>query len=101
MMSLPVGSVRSMFLRLCVRAPRTTRWALSADAGGACPAVSGMLNRHGDRGGCEEAEENRLRLSDPRRPQRPRRSRSYSCVYGRRFKLPIVAQAGRLVDTTL
>src|SRR4026209_2192494 len=40
MISLPVGSVTSMFLRLCVRAPRTTSGAASTTLGA---AVSDML----------------------------------------------------------
>src|SRR4051794_9743720 len=39
MISLPTGSVRSMFLRLCVRAPRTTIWASVGPSTG----VSDML----------------------------------------------------------
>src|SRR5882757_6228739 len=40
MISVPTGSVRSMFLRLCVRAPRTTMfWASAAPATG----ISDML----------------------------------------------------------
>src|SRR5262249_5147453 len=40
MTSLPTGSVKSMFFRLCVRAPRTTR---SAASPARWVSVSGML----------------------------------------------------------
>ena len=43
MTSLPAGTVTSMFLRLCVRAPRTTI-GLRA---GLVSAVSGILNQRG------------------------------------------------------
>src|SRR5205085_11002261 len=47
--SLPTGSVTSMFFRLCVRAPRTTRSAASWDMLGVRPTATisaGCVNHH-------------------------------------------------------